>query len=131
MLKRNMHPRHHLPQEKKASPPREHGHGHQHATYANVRTEPLADARQLPDDADRTAAAVSQDWIEWNGDGPVLAAVHEGGEDVVGVGACADGEEQAHEEGFEVEERRLGGLVGQLARGGTDHFGGGGIADRG
>jgi hypothetical protein len=43
---------------------------------------------------------------------PVLAGVHEGGEDVVGVGAGADAEEQAHEQRLEVEERRLGGLAG-------------------
>jgi hypothetical protein len=42
---------------------------------------------------------------------PVLAGVHEGGEDVVGVSAGADAEEQAHEQRLEVEERRLGGLA--------------------
>ncbi len=41
---------------------------------------------------------------------PVLVAIHDAGEDVVRVGACADEEEDDEEEGLEVEERCL--LVG-------------------
>jgi len=98
------------------SPSSKHRHGHQNTTDADVGTEPLADARQLPEDADRSVSWSAGVWASgWVGgmglgwDEPVFAAVHEGREDVVCVGAGADAEEQAHEERFEVEER---GLVG-------------------
>jgi len=50
---------------------------------------------------------------------PVLVAIHDAGEDVVRVGACADEEEDDEEEGLEVEERRLwvGGRGGQCVIG--------------
>jgi hypothetical protein len=69
-------------------------YSHDHTGNRDIRTQPLSDARSLP---------------ERRHDVVVLVAVDDAGEDVVRVGGGADCEEDYEEEGLEVEE---GGLVG-------------------
>jgi hypothetical protein len=69
---------------------------HDHTRNAHIRTQALSDARSLPKRRDEVV---------------LLVAVDYAGEDVVRVGGCADCEEDYEEEGLEVEEGGLGGLV--------------------
>lgn len=76
---------------------------HEDTAYANVWTEPLAYPRALPEDAHDA----------------VLVPVHDAGEEVVHVGACADVEEDDEEERLEVEEGRLRAIPVSQGRGGS------------
>lgn len=45
---------------------------------------------------------------------PILVAVHDPRHDGVSIGACANDEEDDHEEGLEVKERRLWENIGSV-----------------
>jgi hypothetical protein len=65
---------------------------HNNARQTDIRTQPLTDARGLPEGADEVI---------------VLVAVDDSGEDVVRICGCADCEEDYEEKGLKVEERCL------------------------